>query len=378
MLEIELSEEELQREAADKRKVQLVEKFDKDSRQGILPLTNDRFYEQSNPIVRSAIFTASKISHKEVRQFTEWTNMFSMGSGAIQYRGPVLTIDHETVWVRLVALARGRSVFDSVISTQADILRWLGLDPNSGANYVKARRILEDLGSAELRISSRPALQRILDILKSPTVPDADFKRLVTKQYAAHAQMIDDALRKNEHVYINLRFFGTVTINQTSKRLVINLDPLTTLFFDGINTTLVPFEVLDEVDRLCKKILPFIASHRDGVFATRLEKFHEFTGSISNYETVKRRFKSQLKKTFTELEAKGYIEPGWDISQNREGDEIVSGLKLGEALRVRSRLELQSMTLSASEQDRGSDEAIKERLEEFAEQQGFNLQVAKA
>jgi hypothetical protein len=106
------------------------------------------------------------------------------------------------------------------------------------------------------------------------------------------------------------------------------------------------------------------------VYPTKLEKYHEFSGSKSDYKTVKRRFKSEQKKRFEEWEAKGWIVPGWKIERNNEGEEVVSGLKAGEAVRIRSALEIPVLIDSPEDIARGDDEAIQERLNAFADSFG--------
>jgi hypothetical protein len=152
--------------------------------------------------------------------------------------------------------------------------------------------------------------------------------------------------------------------------MMINLDPIAAIFFDGVNTTLVPFEIWDKLDRFGKKLLPLIASHRDGVYATKLEKYHEFSGSKSEYSKIKRRFKSEQKKRFEDWEQKGYIIPGWKIERNNEGEEIVSGLKTGEAVRMKSKLEIPMLMDSEEDIARGDDEAIEQRLFQLADDFG--------
>jgi hypothetical protein len=371
-----LTPEELRQGVIDERRVKLRDKFNLESGQGILPFTNERFFEQSNPIVRSALFTAGKMNVRSKSQYMDWTEIFSLGSGSIHYRGPVLTVDHEIVLVRLMVLARGRSLTKPIHAFQADLLRWLDLDPNSGANYKKARRILDDLAAAELRISSKPALQRLLSILTSPAISDmADgifFRDYVQNRFSSHLKMIADGIENDQPVDVSMKFLTNQTHNHITKRMMINLDPISAIFFDGVNTTLLPFEIWDTLDRFGKKLLPLIASHRDGVYPTKLEKYHEFSGSKSEFSTVKRRFKSEQKKRFEDWEAKGYIVPGWSIERNSEGEEIVSGLKAGEAVRIRSRLEL-PITTDADDEDfaRGADEAIEGRVNAFADSAGM-------
>ena len=147
---------------------------------------------------------------------------------------------------------------------------------------------------------------------------------------------------------------------------MINLDPVFAIFFDGVNTTLLPFEIWDDLDRFGKKLLSLISSHRDGVFPVMLEKIHEFSGSVSEFEKVKRRVKSDLKKRFEDWESKNYIVPGWNISRNDNGIEIIRGLKAGEAVRIRSKLNLPPIIDSDDDIERGSDRVVNQRAEDFA------------
>ena len=374
MTELSLTDEEIRQNVIDDRKVKLKQKFDLESAQGILPFTNERLFEQSNPILRSALFTAGKMNVKDRIHYQEWTEIFSLGSGSIQYRGPALTVDHETVLARIMVLARGRSLTKPVQCYQADILRWLDLDLNSGANYTKARRILDDLAAAELRISSKPALQRLLKILTSPAISDMPdgkfFHEYVNNRFSSHLKMIADGLENDQPVNITMQFLTNQTHNTVTKRMMLNLDPIAAIFFDGVNTTLLPFEIVDSLDRFGRKLLPFIASHRDGVIPIRLEKYHEFSGSKSEYQKVKRRVKSELKKRFEGWEEKGFIVSGWDISRNNDGEEIVRGLKTGEVVRTKSKLELPVSSVAENYLEGVDDDAMENRLNQFADHFG--------
>lgn len=321
------------------RRSKLMQKFDFESAQGILPFTNEKYFEQSNPIVRSSLFSASKMGGS----FEDWTEIFSFGSGSIHYRGPALTVDHEQVLVRLMVLARGRSLTKPINVRVADIRKWLDI-ADSGQSYAKARRILDDLAKGEIRISCKQALARLYHLLTVREVGDRPdgrfFKDFLDNRFGPQIKMIGAALNDDSNtVDISMRFISNQVHDSRSRRLLVSLDPIMAIFFDGVNTTLVPFEVLDQCDRFGKKLLAFIASHRDGVFPIRLEHYFYFSRSRSEYSTVKRRFKSDMKKRLTGWEEKGFIEPGWEIYQNNAGDEIVRGLKCGEMVRIKSELE---------------------------------------
>ena len=368
--QFDLTPQEVVQGTIDDRKVKLLDKLDHESSQGILPFTNELYYEQANPVVRSALFTAGKMNVGQGSHYLDWTEIFSFGGGSIHYRGPLLTVDHEVVLVKLMVLARGRSLTKPIQAFQADLVKWLKLDSDSGRNYKKARRILDDLAAAEIRISSKPALKRLLAILTSPALSDipdgAFFQSYIQNRFNNHLKMIAQGLADDQPVSLSMKMVENQTHNTVTKRMMINLDPVFAIFFDGVNTTLLPFEIWDDLDRFGKKLLSLIASHRDGVYPVMLEKLHEFSGSKSEYLKVKRRVKSDLKKRFEEWEGKNYIIQGWSISRNDNGDEVVRGLKAGAAVRIRSKLTLPPVIETEEDLERGSDESVNQRHADFA------------
>lgn len=371
MTDLKLTEEETRQGVVDDRRFKLVKKLDAESNQGVLPFTNELYMEASNPVLRSAVFTAGKLGNQAY--LTEWTEIFSLGSGNIEYRGPGLTVDHEVVLARIMVLARGRSLTKPVAYYQADVLRWLRLD-DSGANFKKARKILDDLAAAEIRIFSKPALQRLLALLTSPSLSEmADghfYQQYVKNRFNDHLKLIAEGLANNQPVNITMSFLTNLSSNPTTGKMVASLDPIMALLFDGVNTTLLPFEVYDSLDRFGKKLLTLIASHRDGVFPTRLAKYHEFSGSTAEYESVKRKFKYDQTKRFKSWEQKGYIEPGWEILPNDDGELIVYGLKLGDSIRVRSNLEVINTQDDALDYD--AEDTNDEKLAALAKDFGVN------
>tara|TARA_R110001592_G_scaffold33503_1_gene115968 strand:+ start:1215 stop:2252 length:1038 start_codon:yes stop_codon:yes gene_type:complete len=326
-----------------RRKESLQAKFDQQSAQGYLPFTNELYFEQSNPILRSGLFSVAKSGMRGI--FAEWTEIFNLGAGSIYYKGPALTVDHEQVLGRLMLLARGRSLTKPIPLMASDVVKWLGLT-DTGHSYKKARRILDDLSSAELRIANKQALRRLYTLLTDKknisTLPDGKFfQDFIENRFGPQLQMIASALNDGEEdssVDISLGFINSQTHNSRTRRILINLDPIMSIFFDGVNTTLVPFEVLDRCDRFGKRLLPFIASHRDGVWPIKLQNYHDLSGSTSNFDSSKRYFKHTMKKRLQAWEDDGIIEPGWQIAKNRDGEEVLSGLKLCEGLRLRSKL----------------------------------------
>lgn len=317
------------------RRTRLIKKLDFESSQGYLPFTNEEFFEQSNPIVRSALFSVGNT--KGV--YEEWTPIFGIGAGNIFYRGPFLSVDHEIVLARLMVLARGKSLTKPIALYVADVVRWLKLG-ESGPNFAKAKRILDDLGRAQLRVSHRPALRRLYQLLTAPQEgrPDGKFfKDYIDNLYGPHLKSLASALEKKEEYEIDLRFVMKMSKHNITGRMLVNLDPMAAVFFDGVNTTLVPFEVWEELDGYGKKLLPYIASHRDGVFPVKLENYFRLQGSKSKYESVRRRFKSELIKRLEDWESRKYIDAGWKIYRGADEDWVLGGtVRAGEAIRIRA------------------------------------------
>ncbi len=371
MTDLILTPEEIRQGIIDDRRAKLMSRFEAESGQGILPYTNDLLFEQNNAVLRSALFSVAKMGSRN--QYLDWTEIFCIGGSSILYRGPCLTVDHEVVLVRIMVLARGRSLTKPIQAFQADILRWLNID-DSGANFKKARKILDDLSAAEVRITSKPALKNLLNILTSPSLSDMPdgkfFKDYVNNRFGSHLKMIAEGLQNDQPVSVSMRFLTSQTHNSATGRMMLSLDPIAAIFFDGVNTTLLPFEILDAQDRFGKKLLPFIASHRDGVFPIKLEKYHHFSGSKSNYEIIKRRVKSELKKRCEAWEASEIIAPGWRIERNEEGEDIVYGLKLGENVRIKSKLEILPTDDIEGEFSSVGDETAQDRLNHLADSLG--------
>lgn len=318
------------------RRTKLLKGFDLSSAQGILPLTNEEFHEQANPIVRSALFAAIKSKGR----YDEWTDIFSL-VGTVKYKGPQLTVDHEMLFTRILVRARGRSLTKPVPFLMTEALGWLNIK-DSGPNRTRIRTLLEDLEAGSVKIASKSMLARLYNVLTRKdleSLPDGNFlKQSVTNRYSEYLPMIMDCYNNKEPFEISLSFINRNATQGNSRRLMVELDDMMALLFDGVNTTLVPFELWDSLDAYGKKLMPFIASHRDGVFNLLLESYHCLSGSKSTYESVERRFKSDFNKRLKEYEDKGYIEPGWGIVRNREHRWMVTGLKGADALKIKSEL----------------------------------------
>lgn len=341
------------------RRSRLLKNFDLSSAQGVLPLTNEEFHEQANPIVRSALFAAIKSRPG----YDDWTNIFSIG-GTVVYKGPQLTIQHEMLFTRILVRARGRSLTKPVHFSMTEALSWLGLK-DSGPNRDRAKSLLEDLKQASVKITSKSILKRLYNILTREDLDtvagDGSFlKSYVKNRFGDYLPMIMKSYTNGEPLEIGLDFITRITNQGHSKRLLVELDVMMSLLFDGVNTTLVPFEVYDEVDAYGKKLLTFIASHRDGVYNMLLENYFDLSGSKSVYSSVERRFKTDFLARLRDYEARFYIEPGWDVVRSREHKWMVVGLRSGPALRIRSELLKRSIT--------DPDPVCPEELEDFYEE----------
>lgn len=318
------------------RRNKLLQTFDLSSAQGVLPLTNEDYHEQANPIVRSALFAAIKSRGN----YDDWVDIFSLG-GSVKYKGPQLTVDHEHLFTKILVKARGRSLTKPVPFLMTEALGWLKLK-DSGPNRTRVRTLLDDLKQGSVRIASKSTLNRLYNIITRQdleAMPDGKFlKQFVINRYSDYLPMITQSYRDKEPFEIDLDFIGRTALQPNSRRLMVELDPMMALVFDGVNTTLVPFEIWDTLDSYGKKLLPFIASHRDGVFRLPLKDYHCLSGSKSTYESVERRFKSDFNKRLIEYEAKGHIEPGWVIVRNRDHVWMVDGLKGAASIRIKSEL----------------------------------------
>ncbi|MNJ54151.1 hypothetical protein D3C77_495810 [compost metagenome] len=217
-----------------------------------------------------------------------------------------------------------------------------------------------------MKISDKFALRRLYQILTSPSVserPDGKFfKDYIDNRFSDQLKMIAEALESGEPIEITMRFVASEASSPRTGRLLISLDPITAIFFDGVNTTLIPFEIWEAQDKFGKKLLSFIASHRDGVFPIKLENYHRFSGSISDFEKVKRRVKSDMKKRCEGWEQQGYIEPGWSFRKNNDGEDLLEGLKLSKSIRMKSELTLEPF-IEHEDTNAREEEAARRKLD---------------
>ena len=164
------------------RRTKLLNAFDLSSAQGVLPLTNEDYHEQANPIVRSALFAAIKSRGK----YEDWVEIFSLG-GSVKYKGPQLTVDHENLFTKILVKARGRSLTKPVPFLMTEALGWLKLK-DSGPNRTRVRNLLDDLKEGSVRIASKSTLNRLYNILTRQdleSMADGKFlKQFVSNRYS--------------------------------------------------------------------------------------------------------------------------------------------------------------------------------------------------
>ncbi|MBB4861309.1 hypothetical protein HNP46_000120 [Pseudomonas nitritireducens] len=329
-------EQQQQSSSKDQKKEARAKKLESTVLQGKLPFQGEQYFEQANPIARSCIFRV--VAPKSLKETNDWTPVFSISGESIFLKGATLLADHEEIWTKLLAYTRGRSIFKPVSVTKAELVEVLGLG-DSGSSFAKVEQILEDLRDTRLRVSSRPALEKLVRILTTPsasTDPDTvSYANHIKLVYGEHIKLLTEGLANGEDVDIEMGFLTNRTRNKTRGREVLNLDPLTCLLFDGVNTTLVPHEVRRQLDAFGKRFMTFVASHRDGVYDLPLESYFHLAGYNSTFEKMGRKFKSQMKTRLEEYEEKKFIEPGWSFQRSKEtGDWKLCGLKRGPALKI--------------------------------------------
>lgn len=301
---------------------------------GAIPYRSPNIFEQANPIVRSCVFRAN--NRREY--FQEWTPIFTIGNDSISFKGPVLNTEHELLWSKLLCLARGISLTKPIKTNQANLMREMRMN-TGGKGYSKLRRMLEDLEQAKVRISSRPALERLVRIMTSPDIadkPDGKFlKEFIKNRLGDHLDAISKSLSTNEPYEISLSFIQNRSTQPKNRFELINLDPMTCLFFDGINTTQVHYDVWDQLDPFGKKLVGLLKSHK-GSLNLRLEKLYMASGysTLEFTDSAVRKFKAFCLRNFKSLEDASIIKPGWRIERSSVDDEwVVYNIEVGEIVR---------------------------------------------
>ena len=317
----------------EQKKAAVQELRDQQSIQGILPFAPDEYFEQANPLLRAGLFGPKRVKER----YEDFIDIFSLGGGAIRYRGPRLNTQHETVLLNLMQRARGRSLTKPVSIKMIEALKWLDLK-KAGKSYGKVYEILQDLEDGRIEIAHRPAQRRLISLLTSQNkVPDASFFRAyIQNTFGEQLEMLIRAEANNEIAPIGMSFIQRISESPHGTRRLINLDPIAALFLDGTNTAFLPVKIwqsgnYDYVDR---RVLGYINTHRDGVFPHKLDKYHKLVNATYAYDSKGRsRFKSELNKRLVRWEQEQLIEPGASIILGAEGEWVLAGLKAGPELR---------------------------------------------
>ncbi len=280
-----------------------------------LPFWPDSFYEQSNPLVRSSLFS---ISNRR-KTYEEYTPISSIGEGSIEYRGSRLNTFDEEVYLQLIQYCRGQSLLRPIASTKRQILSDLGLTA-SGNNYKKLMASLGRLESGKLRISAPHILLKLSELLQNPNLSkgmEPEFIKELHSRYEEYIEVIDIALFEKHDLLLSMGFIQNSLIDPQKGNLRISLDPLLVLLFDGINTTRTDRHERSLLNPAEKKLLSYILSHSGKVFPLKLETIHMFLNSDSEFSRNKAAFTKALISYLETLERLGRIEPDWDIRDDK-------------------------------------------------------------
>ncbi len=275
----------------------------------------DNYYEQANPLARCGIFS---ITHAR-KDYTNYTPIRLLGEGNIEFKGQRLTVFDEEVFLQLLVYCRGMSLVKPLIINKATLLTDLRLTNGSGKNYKRLSESLDRLDDAKIRISSPAALSKLFTILDRPELAQSmspDFVSMVSERFSALKTEIGVALKNKQEFYISVGFIQNNAENRTAKKLIINIDPLMVLLFDGTNTTRTSKE---ERHLLCpaeKRLLTFFLSHANNVFDMHVSSYRELLGSEAQEHNA-RKFTGELKKWVSTLERLQRIEPGWSVENGK-------------------------------------------------------------
>lgn len=283
-----------------------------------LPFWDESYYEQANPLTRSGVFSISQIK----KHYDDYTPIRVVGEGNIFYRGYRLNTFDEDVFLQLLHYMRGQTLLRPIITTKKQLLSDLGYN-DGGKNYKNLMKSLDRLDSAKLKISSPHALQKLYMLLTTPNLVkscEPQFAEMLSKQFGDLKREIGEAMAKGDDYFLTIGFIQNNGGSMKSGRLMINIDPLNVLLYDGINTTRISKH---ERSMLCpaeKRLLGYVMSHSQLIYDLTLETYQQIVGSTS---TSPRKFKSDLKRWLENLEKLGRIRAGWEIT----ADNKVTGIK---------------------------------------------------
>lgn len=274
----------------------------------------DEFFEQCNPLARCGIFSISNKAHEFYQEPIE---IRVVGDGKISYTGWRLSIFDEDVFLQLLHYMRGQSLVKPFKVSKGKILKDLGL--NTGGNmYTKLDESIVRLRSAEIEVSANSALQKIVNILTKPHLKstiDRSFLKTLEENYQPFIEEILLAIEGGYTYNLSMRFLQNAGGSDRSPHLVVKIDPLMVLLYDGIHTTRVNRYERQSLCAAEKRLLEFTQSHRGRIYDLTVESYAEVLGSGTDFENIGsvRKFKANLKKWFSTLEKINRIEPGWTI-----------------------------------------------------------------
>ena len=280
---------------------------------------NEDFYEQSNPLARSGLFSISLGK----THIDDYEPVRVLGEGEILYRGHRLNVFDEEVFLQLLSYMRGLTLIKPLSIKKKQLLKDLGLN-DSGKNYQRLTESLNRLDSGKLKIFSQAALNKLFVIMNDPNLAktmEPEFVKLIAEKFGDLKIAIESALKNKQSFFVTIGFIQNNSENIANGNLLINIDPLIVLLFDGTNTTRT---ARFERKMLCpaeKRLLTFVMSHSLPIYDMNLVSYRELLGSESKQSSM-RKFRADLEKWLSNLEKIGRIESGWQVTTSK-----VTGVK---------------------------------------------------
>ena len=115
-----------------------------------------------NEIIRSALFTARNRNQRRV--YLKQAEIIVTGGGSLLYLGEELRQDDELVWMRLLQLAKGQPLGDSILFTPYSFLKSIGWQVNS-RGYQRIRDCLLRMKATAVQITSNRLQQTVVTSL---------------------------------------------------------------------------------------------------------------------------------------------------------------------------------------------------------------------
>lgn len=115
-----------------------------------------------NEIIRSALFTARNRNRRRV--YLKQAEIIVTGGGSLLYLGEELRQDDELVWMRLLQLAKGQPLGDSIFFTPYSFLKSIGWQVNS-RGYQRIKDCLLRMKATAVQITSNRLHQTVVTSL---------------------------------------------------------------------------------------------------------------------------------------------------------------------------------------------------------------------